>query len=54
MELEQHQYKLAFQYLGGSSREEEGTLSRRKHSGRASSNMQNMGNSIKVLYCENG
>lgn len=54
MELEQHQYKLAFQYLGGSSREEGGTLSRRKHSDRARRNIRNMGNSIRVLYCENG
>lgn len=53
MGLEGHQYKLVLQYLGGSSREDERTLSRRKHSDRARSNMQNMGNSMKVLYCEN-
>lgn len=50
---EQYQYKLAFQYLRGSYREDGGTVSRRKHSDRARSNTQNLGNSIEVLYCEN-
>jgi len=42
MGLEQQQYKLAFQYLTGSYREDGGTLSGRKHSDRARSNLHNL------------
>lgn len=37
----------------GSHKEDVSTLSQRKESDRAKSNMQNLGNCIKVIYCEN-